>query len=79
MSHQTWTPIKGVGRAALCSGWREGRICTEDAAGLLAEACRAPGLAVGGLCVCPQAAEGPMRACPLPLCPVDWVWVWVGS
>lgn len=43
MSHQTQTPTKGVGRAALCFGWRGGRIRTEDAAGLLAEACRAQG------------------------------------
>lgn len=49
----------------LCSGWREGKICTEKAAvgGL-----RRAGWAVGprglGRGVCPQAAEGPTRARP---------------
>lgn len=63
----------------LCSGWREGRICTEKAA---VSGLRRVGWAVGhrglgrDVCALPQAAEDPTSP---PLCGVDWVWVWVGS
>lgn len=42
----------------------EGRICTERAAGLRAEACGARGGRSGPPRLCPQAAEGPDESLP---------------